>query len=88
MTNSDNTTNTSDNNTALLIPVERERGYGKNPFEWIPCFKVITPEGNEIQPYMRKGTNRFEQSAKEYCKAQGWKTKILCTDEAHRLQLS
>jgi hypothetical protein len=73
------------NNIALLIPVDRERGYGKKPFEWIPCYKVIAPNGNEIQPYMRKITNRFEQSAKDYCKAQGWETKILHIDEAHRI---
>lgn len=55
--------------TATLIPTQMEVGctrHGKPSYRWVPALKVITPDGKEIQPYMRI------REARAFCKAQGW----------------
>ena len=35
-------------------------------YRWVDCFKVIDPQGREIQPWMRI------REAYAFCKSQGW----------------
>ena len=39
-------------------------------YRWVACFKVITPEGHELQPWMRI------REAYAYCRQMGWKWVI------------
>ena len=63
--------------TAKLKPTIRERGYGKDVYMMVPAYTVITPDGAELQPPMLARSNKYEQSARQFCKAQGWDIEIL-----------
>lgn len=39
-------------------------------YRWVNGFKVIDPQGREIQPYMRI------REAYAYCKEQGWSFRV------------
>ncbi len=46
-------------------PVRRKHGMSPS-YRWVDCFKVLDPQGREIQPWMRI------REAYAYCKQQGW----------------
>lgn len=54
---------------AKLIPVQIEVPAGRS-YRWVEGFKVVTPEGKELQPHMRK------RAAQQFCKTQGWNYKV------------
>lgn len=59
---------------AKLVPVKMEvprPSHGKPGYAWVDGFKVVTPEGSELQPYMRVN------EAKRFCKDQGWSYEIV-----------
>lgn len=59
--------------TAKLVPVRIEVAalrHGKPIFLWVNGFKVITPSGAEIQPYMRS------REAREFCRSHGWAIEV------------
>lgn len=63
---------TSSLTTAKLIPVRMDVPRlirGRPGYSVVDGFKIVTPNGAEIQPYMRK------QAARNFCRELGWKTK-------------
>ena len=57
---------------AQLVPVLIEKPafrHGKPSYVWRPGVKVVTPEGQEMQPYMGV------REARAFCKQQGWTTQ-------------
>lgn len=53
---------------ATLVPVLMEVPRGRK-YAWVEGFKVVTPTGSEIQPYMRK------REARAFCRERGWAAK-------------
>ena len=54
----------------IEVPQKSRRRHGVGSYKWIDGFKVITPEGMELQPYMRK------REAVSHCKERGWTTGL------------
>lgn len=63
---------------ALLYPIMIESySPSKKQFIWVQGYKVVSPEGEELQPYMRKVSTHYESSASVFCKEKGWSYKIV-----------
>ena len=58
---------------AKLFPVQIEVGAlirGRPAYRWVEGYKIINPQGHELQPYLRK------REAVAFCKESGWKPVI------------
>lgn len=50
----------------------KTRSHGFQPsYRWVECYKVIDPQGREMQPYMRK------REAVKFCKLNKWEYEIV-----------
>jgi hypothetical protein len=59
---------------AALVPVRIEVASpcrGRPGYRWADGFKVITPAGHEIQPWMTK------REARAFCKARRWRPVVV-----------
>lgn len=51
---------------AMLIPTRVEVATKDGGYKWVDGYQIISPEGKEIFPYMRKAV------ARRYCRTAGW----------------
>lgn len=55
---------------AMLVPTRVEVAAKGGGYKWVDGYRIISPEGKEILPYMRKA------AAKRYCKSAGWSWQV------------
>lgn len=62
---------------AKLKPVMMEVYTSNRGYHWVEGYQVVTPEGLELQPHMRKRNTNYDVSASNFCKNMGWHYEII-----------